>query len=945
MNEIANDILMHYGMPRRSGRYPYGSGDNPYQHGGDFVARVDEMRANKFTYEDPKTGKLYSGDLAIAKSMGLSTGQFRVQLSLANQERKNYEFSRAKSLRDKGYSYQKIAEEMGYNSESSIRNLLDEDKRARQTISRKTADFLKEMVDEKGMIDVTSGAEIELGVSRQKLKEALDILEAEGYPTYGGRQPQMTNKEKMTTIKVLCPPGSEHKDIYQYDKINSIKDYEKILTEDGTTVRNAFEYPASISSDRVLINYGDQGGAAKDGVIELRRGVKDLSLGESHYAQVRILVDGTHYLKGMALYSDDLPDGVDIRFNTNKPSSKSKMEVLKEIKEDPSNPFGSLLKEHGGQSYYDDPNGKYIDPKTGKKQSLSAINKTREEGDWGEWSDSLPSQFLSKQSMQLINRQLDLTKKEKQSELDDILSITNPTIKKEMLRNFADNCDSDAVDLQAAALPRQRYQVILPLNTIKDNEIYAPNYENGETVALIRFPHGGTFEIPILKVNNKQPEGAKTITPNAKDAVGINSKVAERLSGADFDGDTVMVIPCNSSRSSVFINSTRPLKGLENFDNKLEYGYSEKRVDPDGTEHYFRNGKEFKIMKNTNMEMGIISNLISDMTLRGAPESDICKAVKHSMVVIDAKKHKLDYKQSEIDNDIRRLHREYQGHIGEDGKYHEGSSTLISRAKSPINLDKTVGQPKINQEGKPWYDPSKPEGALIINRVHETYTTTTKTGKVVEKTRTSKTTKMANTDDAFTLISDARTPQEIAYANYANFMKALANTARKELISTGNLKYSKEAKEKYKPEVDSLNRKLEAAMQNSPKERAAQRLAGTMFKARTEGLELSKKEKDKKRQQCLAEARVKLGAKKQYIDITDKEWEAIQSGAITENKLTSILRNTRKEDLAKRATPRQSNTLSNVQISKIKNYSSSGYTNAEIAKALGVSVSTVQKYL
>lgn len=944
MNEIANDILMHYGMPRRSGRYPWGSGDNPYQHGADFISRVDEMRANKFTYTD-ENGKSYSGDLAIAKSMGLSSGQFRVQLSLANDERRNYEYSRAKSLRDKGYSYQKIAEEMGYNSDSSIRNLLDEDKKARRTQARQTADFLKEMVDAKGMIDVTSGAELELGCSQTKLAEALYILELEGYPTYGGRQPQMTNKDQKTTIKVLCPPGTEHKDIYQYDKINSIKDYEKILTEDGTKVRNAFEYPASVDSSRIDICYGDKGGAAKDGVIELRRGVKDLSLGESHYAQVRILVDGTHYLKGMALYSDDLPPGVDIRFNTNKPESKGKLGVMKEIKSDPENPFGSLLKEHGGQSYYDDPNGKFVDPVTGKKQSLSAINKTREEGDWNDWSDSLPSQFLSKQSMQLINRQLDLTKKEKKAEFDEIMSIDNPTIKKAMLKNFADNCDSDAVDLQAASLPRQKYQVILPLNTIKDNEIYAPNYKDGETVALIRYPHGGTFEIPILKVNNRQTEGKRVISPEAKDAVGINSKVAERLSGADFDGDTVMVIPCNSPSSSVFINSTRPLKGLEGFDNKVEYGYSEKKVDSDGTEHYYRNGKEFKIMKNTNMEMGKVSNLITDMTLQGAPEDDIAKAVRHSMVVIDAEKHKLDYKQSEVDNDISRLKREYQGHFDDDGKFRMGAGTLISRAKSPYDVEKRVGQPRVNQKGKPWYDESKPEGALIFKSVHETYNVTSKTGKVTEKVRTTRSTKMAETDDAMKWVSEARTPQELAYADYANFMKSLANRSRKEMVYTGNLKYDKHAKERYSAEVASLNSKLKDAMANSPKERQAQRLAGIMFKDRTDGLELSNKEKKKISAQCLAKARVQLGAKKQYIDISDNEWKAIQAGAITENTLNRILNNTRKEDLAKRATPRQSNELSNAQISKIKNYSGSGYTNAEIAEALGISVSTVHKYI
>lgn len=71
------DELMHYGMPRRSGRYPWGSGDNPYQHSGDFLSRVEELKKEGLS------------DLEIAKSMGLSSTQFRVQKSLAKDERRS----------------------------------------------------------------------------------------------------------------------------------------------------------------------------------------------------------------------------------------------------------------------------------------------------------------------------------------------------------------------------------------------------------------------------------------------------------------------------------------------------------------------------------------------------------------------------------------------------------------------------------------------------------------------------------------------------------------------------------------------------------------------------------------------------------------------------------------------------------------------------------------
>lgn len=898
MNSIAEDILMHYGTPRHSGRYPWGSGDNPYQRSGDFLSRIEELKSQGLT------------ETEIAKAMGMSTTQYRAQKSLAKDERRALDVARAKSLREDGLSLNEIAREMGFANDSSVRSLLNERSEARMNQAKKTAEFLKEQIAEKGMIDVGTGVERELGISKEKLKEALAILEAEGYPVYGGRIQQATNPGKHTTLQVVCPPGTEHKEIYDYDNIHSVKDY--ISYDDGESFRKSFVYPESMDSSRLKIRYAEDGGIDKDGVIEIRRGVEDLSLGESHYAQVRILVDGNRYLKGMAVYSDDLPDGVDVVFNTNKKQGTPTGDVLKKITNDPENPFGSLIKEHGGQSYYDDPNGKYTDPVTGKKQSLSLINKRAEEGDWGEWSDHLPSQFLSKQSMTLINKQLDLATKDKFAEFDEICSLTNPTVKKALLKSFADDCDSAAVHLQAAALPRQKYQVILPVTDMKDDEVYAPNYKNGEKVALIRYPHGGTFEIPILTVNNKQPT-AKRMLDNALDAIGINSKVAERLSGADFDGDTVMVIPTGGK---VKVTSTPPLKGLEGFDPKLEYGGKK-----EGT---------FKPMKNTQTEMGKISNLITDMTLKGATQDELARAVRHSMVVIDAEKHKLDYKQSERDNGISALKKKYQGTVDENGRYHEGAATLISRAKSETSVLKRKGSPIIDKE----------TGEQRYKEVYEEYTD--KNGKV--KVRTQASTKMAETKDARTLSSG--TPQEEAYADYANNMKSLANRARREMMNTGKIAYSASAKRTYQAEVDSLEAKLNVALKNAPRERQAQILANAAVKAKKqENPDMTKGEIKKANQQALTAARNSVGAKREPILITDREWEAIQAGAISENRLTQIINNVDTDKLRQRATPRATTTLSSAKVNKIASMNASGYTTAEIAEALGVSASTVSKYL
>lgn len=926
----SEDELMHYGMPRRSGRYPWGSGKDPYQHSEDFMSRVEELRKQNFTYTD-ENGKTYTGDLAIAKSMGLTSTQFRTQYSLAKDERRALEVARAKSLRADGYSLNEIAEKMGYNNDSSVRSLLNDDSEARMNQAKKTAEFLKQQIEEKGMIDVGVGVERELGISKEKLNQALYILEMEGYPVYGGGVPQVTNPGKQTNIKVICPPGTEHKEIYNFENVHSLNDY--ITYDQGETFKKAFEYPESLDSKRLLINYAEQGGVQKDGVIEIRRGVQDLSLGDANYAQVRIMVDGTHYLKGMAVYADDLPEGIDIRFNTNKHEGTPMTDVLKKVKPDPDNPFGSLIKEHGGQSYYDDPDGRFVGP-DGQKQSLSLINKRAEEGDWGEWSDHLPSQFLSKQRTTLAEKQLTLAADDKVSEFNEICALTNPTVKKALLKSFADDCDAAAVHLQAAALPRQKYQVILPMTSISENEIYAPNYRDGEMVALVRYPHGGTFEIPVLKVNNKLKEGIDIMGKTPKDAVGISSKVAERLSGADFDGDTVMVIPTSMSGKNKIV-STPALEGLKGFDTKDAYG-GIKSVDENGKEHYTRNGKEYKLMgkQQTQTEMGKISNLITDMTIAGATESELARAVKHSMVVIDAEKHHLDYKSSYEDNGIAALKHKYQGHIDpETGKYKEGASTLISQAKSEVQVTKRKGSPVIDIN----------TGEQSWKEVHETYVD--KNGKVKE--RTQKSTKMAETKDARSLISDYNTDMEHLYANYANKMKALANQSRKEMVTTGNLKYDPQAKKTYSKEVDSLKDKLNLALSNAPRERQAQVIANSVIDIKKkEYPDMTKAELKKEKQKALTAARNKVGAKRTTIDISDREWEAIQAGAISENVLSQIINHADTDRLRQLATPRTTKTVSEAKLNKAKAMKASGnYTTLEIAQAIGVSSSTLNKYL
>lgn len=890
MNPIAEDILMHYGVKRRSGRYPWGSGEHGFQDSGDFLSRVNELKSHNMSEKE------------IANALGMSTTSLRTQLRVANHQRRALEADRARSLREDGKSLNEIAEIMGYKNDSSIRSLLNENTANNKNKAAETAEMLKREIEEKGMLDVGAGVERELGVSRNTLEEALFILQTEGYNTYGVGIPNVTQKGKQTNTPVLTKPGTEYRDVYEdFSNIKSVGDY---YSDDGGNTFKKVQYPQSIDGKRVAIRYGDEGGTDMDGVLQIRRGVEDLDLGSSHYAQVRILVDGTHYLKGMAIYADDLPDGVDIMFNTNKKSGTPKEKVLKSIKDDPTNPFGATIKADG-QSYYTGKDG---------KQHLSAINKIKEEGDWDKMSRNLSSQFLSKQPLKLIKQQLDLTYKDAQAEYDDIMSLTNPTIKKKLLMDFADECDGAAVHMQAAALPRQSTQVILPVPQLKDNEIYAPSYRDGETVVLVRYPHGGTFEIPQLKVNNKNPSAKKNLG-NITDAVGINPKTAEQLSGADFDGDQVVVIPVNNK---VKIKTSAPLEGLKNFNPKDEYAEVP--------------GMKYMTKANTQKEMGVISNLITDMTLKGASTEELTRAVKHSMVVIDAEKHKLNYKQSEKDQGIAELKKKYQGYTNEAGEEKGGASTLLSRRKNTVAVPERQGSGRINPD----------TGEVVYKTSGRTYVD--KNGKQVAAT--TDVSIILNAKDVRTLSSG--TAQENAYADYSNKMKALANEARKSYVTTGRLKKNTSAAETYREEVDSLEGKLDKAARNAPRERQAQAIANSVVKAKKESNpDMDSKEIKKASQQALEAARAQVGAsgRANRIDITPKEWEAIQAGAISDAKLTQILRYADSAKVREYATPKTYNTLSSAKLSRAKAMKASGYTIQEIADALGVSRSTVTKQL
>lgn len=988
---MSENFLAHVGVGhldnppgRGSGRYGWGTGDNPGQHQYDIISEVKRYRAKGM--KDSDIARALLGDKA-------TTTDLRAEIAITRTNQRMEERTRALELLnrpDVNGNVSKVGRMMG-KSESSVRKLLDEDIARNTEKYSNTADYIRSKVDDKGVIDIGPGSEYSLGINRNTMNVAISMLEKEGYIKAYAQVPNPTKKDAKTTIAVLCPPGTEYavngpsdtKYInWKKNEINSLNDY---TPNEGKQWQKLYS-PSSLDSSRIMINYKETGGADKDGVIEIRRGVKDLSLGNAQYAQVRIAVDGTHYLKGMAMYADpaDMPKGVDIIFNTNKKQGTPMIDsrthdlilngkmtkadydsdhgVLKPLKVnnetkkvDQDNAFGALIKA-GGQNYYEDKKGSFVKDgdvfrlatksDKGDRYSLSPVNKLREEGDWDSWSKRLSMQFLSKQPVKLINQQINLSVAEKKSELADIMRLTNPVIKKKMLEDFANGCDSNANDLSVKGFKNQAFQVILPITKMKETEIYAPRYKDGDTVALIRYPHGGTFEIPILKVNNQNPS-AKKIMPNAKDAVGISPKTAGILSGADFDGDTVVVMPLASNRLAVksTANSKIPeIEALKTFDTKT---YKLPDSAPPVTN------------KKKQTEMGKITNLITDMTAQEAPAREIARAVKHSMVVIDSEKHHLDMKRSFEENNIQELKVKYQNG--------GGASTIFSRsnAKSYIPQRKEVTDvKKMTPEQKKLYEAGKkvyvPTGNLKVKTKTITdpkkmtadelklYNSGRKVVRYLDE-KEPKTMKVRGGEmyeDSFNLVYDKNDPKEAAYARYGNTLKDLANQARKEMRSIKPTPVSQSAKKTYAAEVEQLNRDLRIAESNKPRERQAQAIAGVRASEKIKANpDLDYEHKSRIRAQELEKARYELGAKKQKIEITDREWDAIQANAVSTNKLSRILNNTDQEAFKKRATPKDAAiTLTSAKLALIKSmYDSGMYTQADIAERLGISASTVSK--
>lgn len=826
-----------------------------------------------------------------------------------------------------------------------------------------TADILRQEMQKNKYLHIGRGTAERMGIKEDRLKTAVEILKLEGYDKIDVQVDQLGSKKgNKTTISTLVPPGTTYQqlksDVANIDDVIAV--YNGPHSENGGETFRPIEKPTTVDSSRVFIRYGDQGGEDKDGLIELRRNVDDISLGKAAYAQVRISVDDKYYLKGMAMAVDDkeIPPGYDIVFNTNKKTGTPMEKVFKEIDEkkaqnNPENPFGTAIKLEVDDDYLFQRH--YTDPKTGEEK-LSAINVVNVEGDWSKWSTKIASQMLGKQKPDLVEKQLDKTYEAREREFNEIMSLTNPVVKKRLLDEFEKSVDRAAIDLKAVGFPGESTRVLLPFPKMKENEVYCPGYDDGEVVALIRYPHGGVFEIPARVVNNKYKE-AKDILGDCVDAIGVHPTTSKQLSGADHDGDTVICIPIRDKNGNKITDvktsddiDMGPYTELLDFDPKefkLPDEVAATRKAHKLDESIPMDPRLMKDDKRKGNEMGKATNLAFDIIEKGADPADIVAVMKYTMVVIDSYKHDLDWKLAKKRFKINEISKKYR----DAG----GANTVMTKAKSPEYVypkkEKTAVSQMTEDELKRWYAGEKIYETIVETKgyrdkdtgelhIYEAY------GKKVKSTKMGE----ADTPEKVRALRSKQPSRvENLYTEFAIRLKELAKLARKE---SRTMQIDKKVtdpvlKEKYKDEIHSLVEvKLVAAKANAPLESKAQAYANRLFDTFVaDNPDLDEDHYKKARAQCIDKARRRIGSKQKKIDITDKEWEAIQSGVIAKTTLNDILDHADMDKVKKLAMPRETIVMTEAMQQRARNAAAIGKSAAAIAEELGVSVSTIRNYV
>ena len=199
--------FMHEGVKRRSGRYEWGSGENPYQHepwynpGSNPKETVKKLKENGLTNSQISEILKNEGlnEKQASSAMEIKTTQYRNYIKIAREKKLAQDRTTAEQLKSRGWSNVAIAERMKV-SEGTVRNLLKPGVEEKANIINNTSTMLKESLNKTGYLDVGLGSERYFGISRDRLRASLQQLKEEGYKIYYIEQTQQGTGKKTNTM-------------------------------------------------------------------------------------------------------------------------------------------------------------------------------------------------------------------------------------------------------------------------------------------------------------------------------------------------------------------------------------------------------------------------------------------------------------------------------------------------------------------------------------------------------------------------------------------------------------------------------------------------------------------------------------------------------------------------------------------------------------------------
>ena len=203
---------------RGSGRYPFGSGERAHQHSWDTLTRINKLKAQGMSDKEIAKAMGWTMEVYDKKTKQMTTegntSRYKAEKEIAVHEVAMDKYDEVTWYRThndpktgKPYTTSEIARLMGFKNESSLRSFEESSKFSSESPIFKAAEQVKANIERTGYLDVGKGTNLYLGITDDRMKTVLAVLEKEGYQVVNDVQvKQLNGGDNYTTRKILVAP-------------------------------------------------------------------------------------------------------------------------------------------------------------------------------------------------------------------------------------------------------------------------------------------------------------------------------------------------------------------------------------------------------------------------------------------------------------------------------------------------------------------------------------------------------------------------------------------------------------------------------------------------------------------------------------------------------------------------------------------------------------------